>query len=436
MSEYPKNYLGQQLDAFTEVRDRQLEITFQRERIKLDDPIEVTFIESLDRLIQRKVEWSDVELKIRYQFDEPLQFSYEVFKENELSRLYFSQNLVKKLKFNNLSRLQIVISPENVIYDDAMQVYFLHFGVENSVPPYISEDKRLLQEVRALCCAAIEPKYDFFHYLSYSTTSAIPTRAKKIMACESLSALQETISEMIQNYRKYEKSITSIPIKKWKTTKYSFIGVSVLLIPLVIYVVYSLTFSMPKYNAYIASQEQFLNSEYSNVVDQLEPYDAKKMPYVTKYMLSLSYVTNEQLDETQRDNVLKTITLQTDERYFLFWIYIGRGESEEALKIARELEDIDLTIFALLNQEENVKNDSSLDSEKKKQKLDSIKQEIEDYKRQLDEAKKEDQAETTGSELDSTLQTKDTVEGTDKKTNDSGKKASLNENKSEKKTEK
>lgn len=437
MSEYPKNYLSQQLDALTEIRDHELEITFQRERIKLDDPLEVTFIESLDKLIHRKVEWSDVELKISYQFESPLQWSNKIVKEAELSRLYFSANLVKKVKFHELSRLHIIISPENVIYDDAMQVYFLHYGVENSVPPYIQEERRLFQEVRALCCAAIEPKFDFLHYLNYSATTAIPPRAKKMMACESYQELLEAISEMIQNYHTYEKTITQIPVKRWKTMKYSFIAVSVLLVPLLVYVIYSFTFSLPKYKAYIASQEHFLNSEYSDVVDQLEPYDVEKMPYVTKYMLSLSYVTSEQLDETQRDNVLKTITLQTDERYFLFWIYIGRGEPEEALKIARELEDTDLTIFALLNLEENVKNDSSLDDEEKEDKLNNIEQEIEDYRGQLDEAKKEEQGEITENELDSSTQTPNTVEEKDSKTTDTDQKESpKKENKSEKKSEK
>ncbi len=51
---------------------------------------------------------------------------------------------------------------------------------------------------------------------------------------------------------------------------------------------------------------------------------------------------------------------------------MGRGSAEEALDIARSLEDRSLIVYGLINYKEKVKGDAELKSEEKQQKLKQI----------------------------------------------------------------
>ena len=117
----------------------------------------------------------------------------------------------------------------------------------------------------------------------------------------------------------------------------------------------------------------------------LSNYEVEDMPKVVQYELTISHIVNETLAEVQKDNVLKTISLQTDPRYYEYWIFIGRGEAEKALTIARHLEDIDLIMLALLHYEDAVKQNNNLKEEERERLLKEIKTEKQDYERQIKE---------------------------------------------------
>ena len=53
-----------------------------------------------------------------------------------------------------------------------------------------------------------------------------------------------------------------------------------------------------------------------------------------------------------------------------------KGDAKEALDIARELEDRDLIIFALLKYREELKADDRLTSDEKQQEIDEIQTEL------------------------------------------------------------
>lgn len=161
------------------------------------------------------------------------------------------------------------------------------------------------------------------------------------------------------------------------------------LIPLGAYTGYSALVLQPRQEAFVEVQNSYLQGDYSEVINKLTNYDIEHMPKVIQYELSLAYIVNETLTEEQKENVLKTITLQTDPNYFKYWIYIGRGQAEEALALARQLEDLDLIMLALLHYEETVKGNLDLENEEREQLLDKIQTEKEEVTEQLEQLKEE-----------------------------------------------
>lgn len=115
------------------------------------------------------------------------------------------------------------------------------------------------------------------------------------------------------------------------------------------------------------------------------------MPFIVLYELAYSSVTNERLDEEQKKNVLSNITLQTDPDYLKYWIYLGRGEAENAVDIARAMEDGELITYGLLKLREEVKADKDLTGEEMQEKLNEIDQEVAEYEKLMEEIEEQEQ---------------------------------------------
>src|SRR5690625_736144 len=212
--------------------------------------------------------------------------------------------------------------------------------------------------------------------------------------------LYTIIKEQIASDIAYEKTVIHIPERRWKTNRYGLLILLILLIPAIVYTVYAAAFKIPETEAYVESNEYFLNEEYSSVVETLKKYNHEKMPYVVHYELASAYIANESLTESQKDNVQKTITLQSDKKYFMYWIHIGRGESQEAIDTARRLEDRDLIIYGLLKQREQIKSDQSLSGSEREEELKVVEQEMQEYKDEM-EQEEEKQAEQDTDKKDS-----------------------------------
>ncbi len=133
----------------------------------------------------------------------------------------------------------------------------------------------------------------------------------------------------------------------------------------------------------------FLQKQYSSVMDEMENYKPEKMPYVVQYQLAMSIIENETLTDEQRKNIQKTITLQTDDRYFLYWIYIGRSEFEEAIDIAKRFEDRDLILYGLYKNRLAVQRDPDLKGKDREEKIKDIDSEIEEYESEIEEEQEE-----------------------------------------------
>ncbi|WLR42821.1 type VII secretion protein EssB [Bacillus carboniphilus] len=398
MSEKNGSYLQEKLEAVVRKEDKNIVFTFQKEKLKLDEVSEISFLKGINSDIQKEIKMEEDELVMIYTM--PDSFSVQL-KANEKERLLCAYQLIQKVKSHTLKRLHLVVCPENIVFSQGLTPYFLHFGVMESLPPYETDEALLLKETKATVAAIIDQQYTFDQYFSYHETLKLSTKTKSIMKATSMDQMEDLVTKYIKEEKQRESQFLSVSKKKWKTNRYILLGISICLIPALIYSIFSLIFINPKHDRVVAAQENFLLDKYSDVVTEIQSYDVDDIPTVTQYQLALSYIMNESLTESQRDNVLNTISLQSDPRYYHYWIYIGRGQAEEALEEARFLEDRDLILFGLLKYSEQVKSDDSLESEERQQELDSIEREIEEYEEEMKALEEEKKAEEESQSQDS-----------------------------------
>ncbi|MBD8032206.1 type VII secretion protein EssB [Solibacillus merdavium] len=403
MSKKKLSYLEKQLEAILKFEQDEITITFQKEKIKLANEIEIALLQEHNPFINKSITLTDDELIFTYKKESNYMTFGELRKLKELSRWMFASQVLKVQSRHSFNRLHLIVCPENVLIDESLMPYFLHYGVKESIPPYEKDSNRIWNETKALIAAAIDPKYTFEQYIQFSQSIELSPIAEKVMSAKDENELNDTIKKQIILLKNEEKKLVTVSKTKWSWVRYGIAGLLFALIPLGAYTGYSALVLQPRQEAFVEVQNSYLQGDYSEVINRLTNYDIEHMPKVIQYELSLAYIVNETLTEEQKENVLKTITLQTDPNYFKYWIYIGRGQAEEALALARQLEDLDLIMLALLHYEETVKGNLDLESEEREQLLDKIQTEKEEVTEQLEQLKEElEIEEASSSNKDST----------------------------------
>ncbi|MGD6964220.1 type VII secretion protein EssB [Fictibacillus phosphorivorans] len=391
MTEKNKTYLEQILESQISRDVDSITFAFQKEKIKLDDVIEVELLKELDTDIQRSIIVDENELKITILPHSNYRYFPELTNQNDRSKWIFAFQLTKRVKEHTLNRLHLVVCPENIVFDQSLSPAFLHYGVKESIPPYEAEHERVWKELKATIVFLVDGKHSFHDYLKLHETIELSTTAKEVLEVDDLNGLLLFIQKKLNDIDEKDKLMLNIPQKKWKITQYASLGLLICFIPAIIYTIYSLFFLQPRQEAFVSSNEHFLGKEYSEVVEVMSDYDVEDMPNVVQYQLASSYIINESLTEEQKENIQNTVSLQSEPLYFQYWIHIGRGNAKEALDIARSLEDKDLIMFALIKYREELKSDDKLSSEEKQQKIKEVQAEIDEYLEEQEAIKEEEE---------------------------------------------
>lgn len=392
MKENEQTYMEKRIEATITSEDaNSMKVVFQTAKLKLRDPLEIEIIHSIDQSIAKEVTVIEDEVQIIFR----LPLTYYKFKEikqkTSYSKHILAYQLVKKVQEHKLQRLHLIICPENIIFDTSYSPLFLHYGVKESIAPYELDPELVCLEIKAIVASLIDEQYEFEKYVNYHETIKLSQLAKSIMGAADLHELEEIVKRQIQELEKNENQLVHIPKRNWYIRKYTMIGLIVFFIPTLFFSMYYFLYLQPKQAAFIKSNEYFLDKRYSDVINGLENYNFRDMPFVVQYELASSYIVNESLTEKQRKTIQNMITLRTDRQYLLYWISIGRGLNKDAIDIARLLEDQDLIVYGLLKYRDEIKANNKLSGEEKEKELNSINKEIEDYKKQKEELEKQKQ---------------------------------------------
>jgi len=391
MAEVEKHqtYLEEILDADITYETDKIKFVFQRAKVKMVDEREIHLLRTIDRQLHKAFELTEDQVIITYHLPKSYAHFHTIYEQSKRARWQFAYNVLQTIRNHSLERAKLIVSPENIVYDQGLVPCFLHYGISESIPPYEDDEERLWLETKAMIAVIADNQYDFVTYLSHYETKELPKTPQSIMHAESYEEIIEIIDKNIKENDAYEQTVVPIPENKWKFRRYVIWALTILLLPSIAYSSYALFFKVPETDAYVESNRYFLEEEYSSVVDTLSKYNHDKMPKVVQYELATSYVVNESLTEEQRQNIQNTISLQSDRKYLLYWIDIGRGNYQDAIDHARLLEDRDLIVYGLLKLREDVKADQGLSGSEREEELNKIEQEIDEYENEMEEEQRE-----------------------------------------------
>lgn len=299
---------------------------------------------------------------------------------SKLEKLQLAEKICRLSKQQNQYRVPF-IHPENLCLDGE-QLKVIHYGISEALTPMKIDELLLFKDIKALILHVFHPELPFEQLIQGGI-------ALKDKFSETISQFDEmeTLDEFIQNELREQKELiatTQRLVPKTKYLVYRTVGIVGLILATVSGIFsYYFWMASQKQDAIIAAQSNFIVNNYAATQNKLEDYSPESLPKSAQYILAVSSIQLTDLTDEQKESILNTISVKTDENTLNYWIYTGRGNFKDALNLAQNLGDDQLILLAYTNLYQLTKLDSKMDGAEKQKLLADYTKEIENLQEKL-----------------------------------------------------
>lgn len=345
------------------------------------------------QIIQEEMEYIESKLPVEVSKDE--NYAFQLFYILPEGTLQLRQ-LLGQIK-SNIDRLEIALKlkelfsrvsvyrlpfvhPENIILKDT-HLEFIHLGIQGSLEPMEQDSSLSLSQYKSLALSIINPKASY-ESLVNGENSLKDRLSQAIADCSSI----DEVHQLIQKEWQQEKNKQDITMVRVSKNRYQFFKYAGSLSVVAVIGMGVLTFIdkktiIPRQNAVVAAQADFITNHYDSTLDDLKNYQPDQLPKEARFILASSSIHLADLSQTQKNSILNNISSTTDDNTLNYWIYQGRGDFEKALNLSKNIGDDQLTLLAYTDLYQSTKLNTSMDGEEK-QKL------LEEYNKQIQELSK------------------------------------------------
>ena len=312
-------------------------------------------------------------------------FASEVKDQTTSQKLKLLLNLMPLSQLLEDGKLTTFIHPQNIYLDYNGNPKLIYRGIVGLMPGSQPNDDEFLRQIKCLA-GYLFTKHSFDDLYN----GLLPEIAKEsrflqdILAIDDLNSMQDFLKKTYEQYAQAEKkSVVKVPRKKFFLFKQLALWFGIALILTLIPLGYLLVNKVPTDTSCLNANTDFLAQKYDKTINDLQHVKLSKLGKTQKYELAYSYVQGKGFDTTQRNNIMKNITLQSNPNYLNFWIMDGRGQLDDALATAKQLQDSNLIMYALLEKMDSVKTNKKLNATKREQQLESLQSQYNKYNKSL-----------------------------------------------------
>lgn len=341
------------------------------------------YLQGNDVFLQGKIrEIKEDQLVISYQIDDKM--TNLISKVNQLDsydRLQLAQNFHKLQLWEHLELVPF-IHPSN-FYIKGNRIFIAHRGFSDYIAPIKYTNEEFLNHYRALILYILNPKLNFDNLILGKGTLK-NNLAQKIESAKTI----EDIIYIVDNQVVFEEQNRLAKYKTVKKNKYLiFKWLSIILGIISIISICSVTYfstkEIPQKNRVIAAESLYINKDYSGILEKLKQDNPKSLPKSAQYIYAVSAVELDDLNNNQKEAVLRNLSQKSNENVLLYWIYMGRSEFDKAVDIALNIGDNQYILHAYLKLYEVTKADTNMSGNKKQELLSKYEEAIKKYEKLL-----------------------------------------------------
>ncbi|HEM3486141.1 type VII secretion protein EssB [Streptococcus suis] len=306
--------------------------------------------------------------------------TFEDMKEKEVSeKLRLSLNVLELKQALKLP-ITFFVHPSSVFITKDGRAKLAYRAIPEKMVPQTLDAADLLKQLKSYILALFT-EHDFMDlYNGALDVVPVPEFLDTIRKAEDMDSLEGLLQGYFQDKLEEEKAtLTRVSRSKHRLYRYATIWLSALAGLLVLPLIYLVFMHNPFKEKMLDADTAFIKVDYPGVISELERVEVSNLPYTQKYTLAYAYIQGFDLSNEQRSVILNNVTLKSDEQYLDYWIEIGHGNSQEALDLAKRLDDSDLILYALYQQMEQVRENTTLSGEERETTLDELKAEYQKY---------------------------------------------------------
>ena len=324
-------------------------------------------------------------LPCRYEEDrEDLYFYYDIERMIPFQNIQ-SESREKKyqvlINFCLLKNLQkdfvLDLQADNLYYDENGLLYLKDRDIYGRGEK--PNDLRFLDAYKSFVAGVLGSKYS----VTQIQESGIEickdeTWFESIYLCETAEEIADILREAKANYLMGQKQ----QMRKVKKSTYSIwrIVAVITLVGTLLgggYASYLSVKTVPEQKELLAANEAFIQKDYRTCIDSLRRMAPSEMGKNTLYIAAYSYANMESFRQDEMRNIISNLSVSSNTKILEYWIRIGRLETKKAEEIALSLSDDKLLIYAYMKETDDLENDTQMEGDKKKARLDELESEIE-----------------------------------------------------------
>ena len=135
--------------------------------------------------------------------------------------------------------------------------------------------------------------------------------------------------------------------------------------------------TVPEQTQLLTANEAFIQRDYRTCVESLRQVEPEDMETNTLYILAYSYANMESFRQDEMRTIIENLSTSSNPKTLEYWIRIGRLETKKAEEIALSLSDDKLLIYAYMKEADDLENNTQIDGDEKKSRLDELESQIE-----------------------------------------------------------
>lgn len=327
-----------------------------------------------EHLIPCSLQEEDEDIILQFDMDglKPLSDIRQAKEENKLLLLMDAMQLDALM-----GEYQFELGPDNLFYDENFKIWVLMRDVYPQGEEAKEEEN--LKKEKALCAYVLQNKYSYEDY--YEGGMKLLKRSKFLKEIYEKSDAGQ-IRECLEQKR--QKILTDKEKHMLEVRKSSYLTKSVMAIIFPILVIGLIGFGVFYYETIgkvrqimLVADNYYIAGDLISMIDEMESLTIDQMDLEHKFILAQAYIRSEDLTAEQKENILASFNLTSNEKIMEYWIHIGRLEVQEAENIAMQYSDNELLLYAYMKDKALTETNTVMDGTEKQQKLADLEDKIE-----------------------------------------------------------
>lgn len=294
--------------------------------------------------------------------------------EPEERKLQFLINFAKL--YSIFTQYAVILNEKNLYYDENLMPLVKSrdiYGREHE-----AVDSEFLYSYKCIVGGILNKKYSVTQVLdSGLEILAKDKTVQEIITVKDVETLVQILKEKKDVYLK-KKSEEIREVSRRRYLVWRAMAIVMLMIGLISggMAIYYGAIRIPIEESLVKANERFITKDYVGCIDSIKAIEVENMDIHTKYILAVSYASTESFKKEEISNIVSKLSINTNEKELEYWICLGRLDVRQAQNLALTLSDDKLLIYAYMKEIDILENDTNMDGEEKKARLDTLNNEI------------------------------------------------------------